>query len=293
MIATHPFGSTGHDSTRTLFGAAALGSVTQEEADRTVDLLLEHGVNHIDTAHSYGNGRSEMNLGPNMERYRDRFFLATKTGDRTYDGAWAELKESLKRLRVDSVDLIQLHNLTDPKEWETAMGPAGALKAVTEAREQGLVRFIGVTGHGLVAPLMHLKSLERFPFDSVLLPWNYLLWKNEKYRADFMALKEEAGERGAAVQAIKSIARRPWAGRERTTTTWYEPLEDQGDIDRAVSWLLSHEGVFLNTVGDIHVLPRVLRAAADPGPRPGDQEMESIISQQDMALIFSETGTIH
>ena len=176
MIAKQPFGRTGHMSTRTLFGAASLKNVTQEEADRTLEVLLEYGVNHIDTAASYGD--SELRIGPWMNRYRRQFFLATKTGERTYQEARESIHRSLERLRVSQIDLIQLHNLAEEAEWEVAMGPGGALEAAIEAREQGLVRFIGVTGHGVAIPVMHKRSLERFDFDAVLLPCNYLMLQN-------------------------------------------------------------------------------------------------------------------
>ena len=293
MIAKLAFGKTGHKSTRTLFGGAAIkAAFTQEQADKLLELFVEYGLNHIDTAASYGKGNSEARIGPWMGRYRDQFFLATKTGDRSYHEAWESIRNSLKKLQVEYLDLIQLHNLTDPAEWEIALGPNGALKACVEAREQGLVRFIGVTGHGLIAPRMHMKSLERFPFDSVLLPWNYLLSKNVEYAAGFSRLTALCAERQIAVQAIKSIARKPWAGRERTATTWYEPLTGWEDISKAVSWLLSHEGIFLNTVGDATILPKVLEAASHPGPRPSDREMERMVAAQEMELIFTESDTI-
>ena len=193
MIERRLFGRTGHTSTRTIFGGAAITDRhTEREAQELLDLLFRHGVNHIDTAPVYGNGNSETLIGLWMERYRDRFFLATKTGERGYAEAWESIRVSLKRLRVQYVDLIQLHNLTDQAEWEIALGPSGALKACLEARTQGIVRFIGVTGHGLKAPQMHLKSLERFPFDAVLLPWNYLLSKNEDYNRSFLGSCQSA-----------------------------------------------------------------------------------------------------
>ena len=260
MIEKKPFGRTGHLSTRVLFGAAALGGVSQEEADRTLDVLLEYGINHIDTAVSYGH--AEARIGPWMEKHRDRFFLATKTEQRTYQGAWEDLRGSLERLRVDHVDLWQMHFLVDPAGWETAMGPGGALEAFIEARDRGLVRYLGVTGHGLTVAAMHRRSLERFDFDSVLLPYNHLLMQNAPYAADFEALLAICQERNVAVQTIKSIACRPWQEGERNRATWYKPLEDQAEIDAAVHWVLHDDRVFLNSVGDIHLLPRVLDAAS-------------------------------
>jgi aryl-alcohol dehydrogenase-like predicted oxidoreductase len=285
MIEKRPFGRTGHASTCILFGAAALGRVTQEEADRTLEILRAYGVNHIDTAASYGD--AELRIGPWMERHRNDFFLATKTEKRTYQGAWDELHRSLERLRVDSVDLWQMHVLVDPEEWEVAMGPGGALEAFIEAREQGLVRFLGVTGHGLSVAAMHMRSLERFDFDSVLLPYNYPMMQNPQYAADFDALVGMCQERNVAVQTIKSICRRPWGDNPQTRSTWYEPLEEQADIDRAVHWVLGRPTVFLNSVGDIHVLPCVLDAASRFEARPSDEEMEAMVAEREMAPLFT------
>jgi aryl-alcohol dehydrogenase-like predicted oxidoreductase len=286
MIAKQTFGSTGHESTRTIFGAAALARVTQDVADQTLALLIEHGVNHIDTAASYG--ESELRVGPWMAEHRGRFFLATKTGERTYQGARDQIRRSLERLRVDHVDLIQLHNLVDEEQWQTAMGSGGALEAAIEARADGLVRFIGVTGHGIQAPLMHRRSLERFAFDSILAPYNFPMMQNPRYAADFDALVALCQERGVAVQTIKAITLAPWAeGQERTATTWYEPLREQADIDRAVSWLLGRQGVFLNTVGDVSILPAVFAAAEHTGTRPSDDEMEALVQGRRMAPLFT------
>lgn len=259
MIEQRPFGRTGHMSTCTIFGAAALGRVTQAEADHTMELLLAAGVNHIDTANSYGD--SELRLGPWTGRYRDRFFLATKTEERTYAKAKAHLHRSLELLRTDHVDLWQMHVLVKPDEWEQAMGPGGALEAFIEAKAQGLARFIGVTGHYTVAGWMHKRSLERYDFDSVLLPYNYAMMQNPTYRADFEALMQLATARNIAVQTIKSCTRGPWPGEARHAATWYEPFTEQHDIDTAVHWVLRHPGIFLNTPGDIHLLPKVLDAA--------------------------------
>jgi aryl-alcohol dehydrogenase-like predicted oxidoreductase len=285
MIEKQAFGRTGHLSTRTLFGAAALWSVTQAEADRILEMLLEYGVNHIDVAASYGD--AELRVGPWTKQHRQDFFLATKTEQRTYRGAWDELRRSLERLRVDYVDLWQMHVLVDPQDWETAMGPGGALEAFIEAREQGLARFLGVTGHGLTVAAMHKRSLERFDFDSVLLPYSYVMMQNPQYAADFEALVALCRERNVAVQAIKSICRRPWGDQPHTRNTWYEPLEDQADIDRAVHWVLGKPGVFLNTAGDIHLLPRILDAASRFEERPSDEAMAAMAAEREMAPLFT------
>ncbi|MBT4500160.1 MAG: aldo/keto reductase [Gemmatimonadetes bacterium] len=285
MIPTMPFGKTGRDSTRIIFGAAALGSVSQDDADKTLEVLLDYGIDHFDVAAGYGKGEAEKRMAPWMKRCRNDIFLATKTGRWTYDEAKQQFHESLERMRVDRVDLIQLHGLVIPDQWEIALGSGGALEYLIEAKEEGLTRFIGVTGHGFTVADMHMKSLERYPFDSVLLPYNYLMMKDEAYAASFKKLVGMCRERGVAVQTIKSLARRPWNG-EKTRTTWYELLENQADIERAVSWALSNPDVFVITSGDIHVLPKVLAAASKGLLRPSDDEMDGMIAEQDMELIF-------
>ena len=284
MIEKIPFGRTGHVSTRTLFGAAALGNVTQAEADRTLDVLLEYGVNHIDTAASYG--ESELRIGPWMAQYRDQFFLATKTGERTYQKARDQFHKSLERLRVPSVDLIQLHYLVNAEEWQIAMGPGGALEALIEAREQGLVKYIGVTGHDVAVVERHLRALERFDFDSVLLPYNYTMMQNPIYADGFNKILATCKEHHVAVQTIKSIAQGAWSGPTHTHATWYEPLTEQAAIDKAVHWVLGQEGIFLNTVGDITLLPKVLNAASRFEKRPTDAEMQSEIERLGTTPLF-------
>ena len=285
MIVTAPFGTTGHVSTRTIFGAAALGSVSQADADHALELLLEHGVNHIDTAASYGD--SELRIAPWLRRHRDHFFLATKTGKRDYAGAREEIRRSLDRLGIDRVDLLQLHNLVDVIEWEFALREGGALDAAVEARDEGLVRFIGVTGHGLTVARMHLRSLERFPFDSVLLPYSYVQMRDARYAADFEELTAVCAERGVAVQTIKSISLAPWDGRRQTAATWYEPLSEQADIDLAVHWVLGRPGVFLNTAGDVALLPKVLDAAGRFESRPPDGAMADLTGRRRLVALFS------
>jgi len=285
VIATSPFGRTGHESTRTIFGAAALGQLSQAEADPTLELLLEHGVNHIDVAASYGD--AELRLAPWLARNPGRFFLATKTGEREYKGAREEIRRSLERLGVDHVDLIQLHNLVDVIEWEFALREGGALQAAVEARDEGLVRFIGVTGHGLTVARMHTRSLERFPFDSVLAPYNYVQMRDPVYAADFEALAAVCVERGVALQTIKSIALAPWHGREQTASTWYEPLRDATDIDLAVHWALGRPEVFLNTVGDVTLLPKVLDAASRFASQPPDEAMDDLVARSRLVPLFS------
>lgn len=265
-IATLPFGQTGHASTRIIFGAAAIGAMKQERADQVLETLLECGINHIDTAAMYGD--AELRLAPWMRERRGEFFLATKTGDRTREAAKASIERSLSRMRVDQVDLIQLHNLTDDEGWEQAMGPGGALEALIEARDEGKVRFLGVTGHGTRVARMHLRSLERFEFDSVLLPYNYSMMQNEDYASEFDELLAVCAGRGIAVQTIKSIARRRWQeGDTQKKFSWYEPIREPEAIERAVNWALSKPGIFVNSSSDATLLRAMLDAAArfEPG----------------------------
>lgn len=284
MIAHQPFGRTGHPSSRIIFGAVAVANVSQDEADRTLELLLHHGVNHIDTAASYGD--SELRVGPWMERYRSQFFLATKTGERTYQAARDEIHRSLERLRVDQIDMIQLHNLVDPEEWAVAMGAGGALEAAVEAREQGLVRYIGVTGHGTTVAAMHLRSLAHFPFDAVLLPYNYPMMRNNQYAADFETLVTVCQERNVAVQTIKAIARGPWHDEQHSYAPWYEPLSDESSIDLAVHWVFGRPGIFLNTVGDVQLLPMVLDAAGRFTGAPTDEAMQVLVASSNIEPLF-------
>jgi aryl-alcohol dehydrogenase-like predicted oxidoreductase len=284
MIERRPFGRTGHQSTVTLFGSAALARASQDEADRALEVLLRHGVNHIDTAARYGD--SELRIGPWMARHRKDFFLATKTGSRGAREAREDLHRSLERLRVDSVDLIQMHSLGHPDDWDRAMGPGGALEALVEAKAQGLVRAIGVTGHGWTIAAMHRRSLARFEFDSILLPYNFFMMQNERYREAFEEVTAICRERSVAVQTIKGIARGPWAAADRSHATWYQPLERPEDIDRAVHWLLGRPGIFLNTAGDLGLLPGVLDAASRFTRRPSDEEMATMLDATRTSSLF-------
>jgi len=278
------FGRTGHESTRVIFGAAALGRVSQDEADRALEVLLKYGVNHIDTAPSYGD--AELRLGRWMPNLRKEFFLATKTMERTREEAWRELHQSFERMRVDSVDLWQMHYLVDEEEWETAFGPGGALEALVEARDQGLVRYLGITGHDVSVPEMHLRSLERFDFDSVLLPYNYMMMEIPSYATEFEELHGLCTERNLAFQTIKSLAKAPWGDREKTTSTWYQPLTAQEDIDLAVDWALRRPGIFLITASDVELLPKVLDAASRAGALTTDTEMAEAAERLSMKPLF-------
>jgi aryl-alcohol dehydrogenase-like predicted oxidoreductase len=284
MIATQPFGRTGHASTRVSFGAAALGAMKQDKADSILDILLEYGVNHIDTAAAYGD--SELRIGPWMREHRQDFFLATKTGDRNYEGARTSLHRSLERLKVDQIDLIQMHNLVEEAEWQTAFGPGGALEALVEARANGLVRFIGVTGHGSQVAAMHLRSLERFAFDSVLFPYNFTMLGIDQYAADAEALIELCNQRGVATQTIKSAARRRWQNGNERKFSWYEPLRERDAIRRAVHFVLSRPGLFLNSSSDTTILRDILDAASETPTLPAREAMEADVGHYAMEPLF-------
>jgi aryl-alcohol dehydrogenase-like predicted oxidoreductase len=289
MIARISFGKTGHLSTRVIFGAAALGAMQQDRADRILEILFQYGVNHIDVAASYGD--AELRVGSWMREHRDRFFLATKTGERTASGARDSIHRSLERLRVDRLDLIQFHNLTDEPGWETAMGPGGALEAAVEAKNQGLVRYIGVTGHGTRAPEMHLRSLERFAFDSVLFPYNYMLMQSPEYASDVTRLLSLCASRGVAAQTIKSVARRRWQeGDAQKRFSWYEPVKEPTGIRNVVHYVLCQPNIFLNTSSDATILPSILRAASEFDEDTKASDIENVLradsSRLEMEPIF-------
>lgn len=284
-----PFGRTGHQSSRALFGAAALGQVTQAEADAAIDLALERGVNHVDTAASYG--ESEQRIGSWIKRHQKTFFLATKTGERAAGPAYDEIRRSLERLEVAQVDLLQLHNLVEPEQWQTALGPGGALEAAIRAKEEGLTRFIGVTGHGLLAPTQHLAALARHAFDSVLFPFSYILSKNESYWASVCALLDACERQQVAVQTIKAVVRAPWGRQPEGAPTWYEPLTDPKEIELAVHWVLGHPQTFVNTVGDVKLLPHVLDAVASfarAPARPSAAVMDGQLERLRMQHLFTQ-----
>jgi len=280
------FGRTVHQSTRLIFGAYALSEATQAEANNVLDLLLEYGINHIDTAPMYGN--AEKRIGSWMEKHRDEFFLATKTRSRSHDGAWKNLMRSLDQLRVDYVDLWQMHGLTNPQGWGKAMGTGGTLDAFIEAREKGLVRYLGVTAHGGKSPRIHKQSLERFDFDTVMLPYSYRQMQFPKYAPHFNELLKICRERNVAVQTIKSVARRPWGDQPKTHNTYfYEPLVTQDAIDKAVHWALGLKDSFVISAGDMKLLPKILDAASRYESSPSENDMEALIETFDIQFIFS------
>ena len=285
MIESLPFGRTGHRSTRVIFGAAALGAMRQDRADRVLDTVLAGGLNHIDTAASYGD--SELRLAPFLADYRANFFLATKTDERTGDAARRQLEQSLTRLGVEQVDLIQLHNLVEPDEWEVAHAPGGAVEALARARDEGLVRFIGVTGHGTRIAGMHRQSLDRFDFDSVLLPYNFMMLRNPDYRSSVEQLLELCAQRQVAVQTIKSIARRRWSpDSTQPHFAWYEPLPEGEALTRGVAYVLANPQLFLNTSSDATLLEAILAAAQGEHVAPSDAQMEADADALEMAPLF-------
>ena len=263
MIEKIPFGATGHDSSRVIFGAAALGAMKQERADATLAKLDAFGINHLDVAASYGD--AELRLAPFLKERRNDFFLATKTGLRTKDKAAEQIRASLERMQVDQIDLIQMHNLTNQKDWDTAMGPGGALEALIEAKEAGLVRFLGVTGHGTYAPSMHTQSLRAYEFDSILVPYNFSMMSNPVYAEDFNELYELCQARSVAMQTIKGIALRRWQDDDADKRySWYKPIRDPEPMKRAVDYVLDKEGLFLNSTSDATLLDAVFTAADKP-----------------------------
>ena len=284
VIRKAEFGRTGHKSTRVVFGAASLGHVSTQVADQTLEVLLRYGVNHIDTASGYGD--SELRIAPWLKREPGHFFLATKGDQRDEKGAREEIQRSLDRLDVAHVDLWQIHSLADPIEWDQALSPGGALDAALWAREEGLIKWIGVTGHGAQIAATHRRSLDRFDFDSVLLPYNYITMQNAYYRENFEALLKTCEERNVAVQTIKSIARRPWMERDHTRSTWYQPFESPDDIDLAVWWAMGRGGIFLNSAGDVDLLPLVLEAAERFKEAPDDRAMRGLLERANTEPLF-------
>jgi len=243
-----------------IYGAAGLAGVTQDVADASIDEALEAGINHFDVARDYG--EAEVRLGAAMSRLRDRIFLATKTGERSSEGAGRQINESLERLQTDRVDLLQLHAIGDLGELDRATGPNGALEAATRAEAEGLVGAVGITGHGHDAPATHLEALRRYPFATVLTPLNPVLGRDEDYLAAYEALVAEVRRQDAGLMIIKSAAMRNWLdGADQTYTTWYEPFDQQEPITAAVAWVLSHQEVTgIATPGDVRLLPLVIRA---------------------------------
>jgi len=258
--------------------------MSEARAIKTLDLVTSYGVNHIDTAAMYG--AAEDRLKPWLVDHRSEVFLATKTHERIGSVARAELERSLERMGVDQIDLIQLHNLVEPDEWQTAFNKGGAVAALNQARAEGLVRFIGVTGHGLRIPSMHLRSLAEFDFDAVLFPYNHSLLSIPQYLEDVAALREVCRRRNIATQTIKAVARRRWDDGTEGHRSWYEPLTDTDAIQRAVRYVLSQPDLFLNTTSDATLLPLILEAAQSDLSRPLDEEMNRDIAEFGVTPLF-------
>ncbi len=252
-------GRTGHESTVVTFGTAGIGRVDQQTADVAIQVVLDHWINHIDVAPSYGD--AELRLRPWMGSIRSRIFLGCKTKQRTKDAAKAELHRSLERLGTDRFDLYQLHAVCKPHELDDVTAKGGALEALIEARDEGLVRWLGITGHSHDVPRTHAEALRRFPFDTVMFPLNFVLWAIPQYRADSTTLLETCRQSDVGVHIIKTIAKNPWGDRPKTYSTWYEPHVDQGVIDQAVAFVLSQPVSTLTSVGDVTLLPKVINAA--------------------------------
>lgn len=278
------FGRTGHMSSVVIFGSFAVGPVDQQQADETVELLLRHGVNHIDVAPSYAD--AELRLGPWLERMRDQFFLGCKTQLRGKLEARDELHRSLERLRVDRFDLYQLHAVTSMEELEQCLAPGGSLEAIVEAREEGLTRFIGITSHGLQAPAVQMAALERFDFDSLLFTLNFQMWADEAYRRDTQALLDLAEERDLGTMVIKAWARGPW-GEEQRYHTWYEPFDEAGMIEKALRFSLSQPVTGVISAGDARLLPMILEAAERFEPMDPSEQAELVATAGKYQPLFT------
>lgn len=274
-------GRTGHHSTVVTFGTAALGRVTQDVADVAVELILEHGVNHIDIAPTYGQAMERM--APWMPKIRDQVFLGAKTRERTKEQAWENIRSSMSRLGVESFELFQLHSVGDMEALDQVTGNGGALEALIEMREQGLTRWIGITGHGPDVPRVQLEALERFDFDTIMFPVSASMFRSQEYRQDALKLLQKAASRNVGVHTIKMIARGGWGGRDRECTTWYDPHREQEDIDKALWWVLSNPMHTAPSAGDVTLLPKVLDAA-ERFSRLSDEEMARVVSSQSPPL---------
>ncbi|THB77137.1 MAG: aldo/keto reductase [Desulfobulbaceae bacterium] len=285
-IEKRAFGNTNHKSSRAIFGSFGVGHVSQKEADQVLDTILKFGVNHIDTAPSYG--EAETRVGNWMKHYRDQFFLATKVDQSSYKEAREQFYRSLDRLQTDHVDLLQMHNFTDVVYRELAMESGGALEFLVEAQEKGLTRFIGITGHGAQAPLMHYQSLQRKSFDTVLLPCNYTMMQIPHYRENFNRLIEKCEKQNIAVQTIKAAAKGLWGGKTKKHATWYEPLTDQSSIEKAIHWVMGQTEAFLITTGDLDILPKFLAAVSSFSEPPAEDEMIALVKEQEMTPLFDQ-----
>ncbi len=284
-METRRFGRTDHMSTIAIFGAAAFWEITQTDADKVMEQVIEAGINHIDIAPSYG--QAEERVGPWMPRERQRFFLGCKTTERTKDGAWDEMQRSLKRLQTETFDLYQCHAITTMEELDAVTMKGGALEAFVEARQRGLVNFIGITGHGVNAPQIYLEALRRFDFDSILFPLNFVQMANPEYRKYAEELIATCKAKDVGTMIIKTITKAPWGERQHTANTWYEPFDKMDEIQRAVNFGLSYEVTGLCTAGDTHILPMVLEACKNFTPLNEAQRNEMIQSADQYEPLFT------
>jgi aryl-alcohol dehydrogenase-like predicted oxidoreductase len=284
-METRRFGRTGHMSTVAILGAAAFSKSTQAETDTAVERAIAAGVNHIDVAPSYG--WAEERLGPWLARERERFFLGCKTTERTRAGAAEELRGSLKRLQVERFDLYQMHAVTTMDELDKVTARGGSLEAAVEAREQGLTRYIGITGHGFESPVVFLEALRRFDFDSVLFPVNFVQYANPAYRQPAEALLRECQARDVGVMAIKAITRSPWNGRDQAYNTWYEPFDQPAQVQRAVDFALSQPVTGLCTAGDVRLLPLMLDACERFTPMPPAEQAALVATAASFEPLFA------
>ncbi|HSL43016.1 MAG TPA: aldo/keto reductase [Anaerolineales bacterium] len=284
-METRRFGRTGHMSTVAIFGAAAFMSISQEDADKVIESVIEAGINHIDVAPSYG--QAEIRIGPWMPRERGRFFLGCKTMERTKEAAWNEMQQSLKRLQTENFDLYQFHAVTTMEELDAITMKGGALEAFVEARRQGLTRYIGITGHGVDAPKIYIEALKRFDFDSVLFPLNFVQMGNPEYRKYAEELIATCKAKDVGTMVIKAITKAPWGERQHTATTWYEPFNQYDEIQRGVNFSLSYDITGLCTVGDTRILPLFIQACQNFSPLTNDEKEEMIKSGSQYEPLFT------
>ena len=284
-METRRFGRTGHMSTIAIFGAAAFYQISQEDADKTMELIIEAGVNHIDVAPGYG--QAEIRIAPWMPRERSRFFLGCKTMERTKEGAWKEMQVSLKRLQTETFDLYQCHAITTMEELDAVTMKGGALEAFVEARREGLTKFIGITGHGAQAPQIYLEALRRFDFDSVLFPLNFVQMANPEFRKYAEELIATCNAKDVGTMVIKSITKGPWGEKQHTATTWYEPFDKMDEIQKGVNFALSYDVTGVCTAGDTRVLPLVLKACENFSQLSKDEMEEMIESGKQYEPLFA------
>ncbi len=284
-MLTRRLGRTDHMSSVAIFGSFALGWIDQDQSDALMEQVVAAGVNHIDVAPSYG--EAELRLGPWMAQARERFFLACKTMERTREGAAAEMRVSLARLRSDAFDLYQIHAITTQEELDAVTSPGGALEALVEAREAGLTRYIGITGHGMESPALFHEALRRFDFDTVMFPVNFIMWAGPAYRAAAEALLAECRARDVGVMGIKTLARQPWGERPHTYSVWYEPFDDLAHMRQCVNFTLSQDITALCTTGDPVILPHLLVACAQFEPMSAEEQAELMANAGEYANIFA------